>query len=61
MPLDKSGSKSSVSRNIEIETAEGKPHDQAVAIAMSTARRSGLKIKKPNVSKKTLKKGYKKL
>lgn len=61
MPLDKSGKKSSISRNIDIESANGKPHDQAIAIAMSTARKSGLKIKKPKVSKKTLSKGYKKL
>lgn len=61
MPLDKSGAKSSVAKNIEIESSNGKPHDQAVAIAMSMARRSGLKIKKPKVSNKTLKKGYKKL
>lgn len=61
MPLDKSGKKSSISRNIEIESAQGKPHDQAIAIAMSVASRSKLKVKKPKVSKKTLKKGYKKL
>jgi hypothetical protein len=38
MPLDKSGSKASVSKNIETEMAAGKPQKQAVAIALNTQR-----------------------
>jgi hypothetical protein len=54
MPLDKSGSKASVGKNIKTEEANGKPHKQAVAIALDTARRSGATwVKK-------LKKGVKK-
>lgn len=37
MPLDKSKSKKAVSKNIETEQNAGKPHDQAVAIALHTA------------------------
>lgn len=44
MPLDKSGSKESVSKNIKTEISAGKPRDQAVAIALDTARRAGAKI-----------------
>jgi hypothetical protein len=43
MPLDKSGSKASVGKNIKTEEAHGKPHKQAVAIALDTARRAGSK------------------
>lgn len=39
MPLIKSGSKKAVSENIRREIAAGKPQKQAVAIALSTARR----------------------
>ena len=41
MPLNKSGSRASVGQNIETEMAHGKPHRQAVAIALDTARRAG--------------------
>jgi hypothetical protein len=41
MPLDKSGSKKSVSKNIRTEIAHGKPQKQAVAIALETQRRAG--------------------
>jgi len=41
MPLDKSGSRASVGRNIKTEEAHGKKHSQAVAIALDTARRAG--------------------
>jgi hypothetical protein len=41
MPLDKSGSKASVGRNIETEMAHGKGQKQAVAIALETQRRAG--------------------
>ncbi len=47
MPLDKGKSKKAVSRNIETEIAAGKPQKQAVAIALSTARKAGASIKKP--------------
>jgi hypothetical protein len=44
MPLDKSGSKASVGKNIKRELAEGKKKSQAVAIALDVARRAGAKI-----------------
>jgi len=37
MPLDKSKSKKAIGNNIETEQKAGKPHDQAVAIALHTA------------------------
>jgi hypothetical protein len=40
MPLDKSGSKASVGANIKVEQAAGKPHQQAVAIALSVQRQA---------------------
>lgn len=40
MPLDKSGSKASVGKNIKTEVAAGKPLRQAVAIALSTKDRA---------------------
>jgi len=40
MPLDKSGSKASVGKNIATEVAAGKPRKQAIAIALSTQRRA---------------------
>ncbi len=46
MPLDKSGSKESIGKNIKAEEAAGKPHKQAVAIALDTARRAGTDIPK---------------
>jgi len=50
MPLDKSGSKASVGRNIKTEMAAGKPQRQAVAIALNTQRearkKSGRTIKR---------------
>lgn len=36
MPLDKSGSKKSVGKNIAKEVAAGKPNKQAIAIALHT-------------------------
>ncbi len=50
MPLDKSGSKKSVSTNIKTEMAAGRPQKQAVAIALSVQRRAkgfGAHPKKP--------------
>lgn len=40
MPLDKSGSEKAVGKNIETEQKAGKPHDQAVAIALAQQRAS---------------------
>lgn len=45
MPLDKSGSKKSVSKNIKTEMEAGKPQKQAVAIAMSVAGKAKKKAK----------------
>ena len=47
MPLDKSGSKGSIGTNVKREEAAGKPHTQAVAIALDVARQHGAKIPKP--------------
>jgi len=47
MPLIKSKSKKTISKNIETEMNAGKPQKQAVAIALNTARKAGAKIPKP--------------
>lgn len=41
MPLQKGNSRAAISANIRTERAAGKPQKQAVAIALSTADRSG--------------------
>lgn len=46
MPLIKSKSKKAISKNISTEVAAGKPQRQAVAIALSVARKAGGKIAK---------------
>jgi hypothetical protein len=46
MPLVHGKSKKSISKNIKTEVAAGKPQKQAVAIALSTARRAGAHIPK---------------
>ena len=47
MPLTKGKSKKVVSQNIREMVKSGHPQKQAVAAALSTARRSGAKIPKP--------------
>lgn len=46
MPLIKSKSKKAVSTNIRKEISAGKPQKQAVAIALSVARKAGAKLPK---------------
>jgi hypothetical protein len=46
MPLDKSGSKKSIGKNIK-EEEKSHPKKQAIAIALSVARKAGADIKKP--------------
>src|SRR5260221_10495884 len=41
MPLSHGKSKESISKNIKTEMGAGKPQDQAVAIALNTAREAG--------------------
>lgn len=44
MPLIKSGSKKAIGENIKREENAGKEKKQAVAIALSVARKAGAKI-----------------
>lgn len=46
MPLEKGKSRAVVGRNIKEMKASGYPQKQAVAAALSTARKSGAKIPK---------------
>lgn len=56
MPLIKSGSRKAVSENIRREMEANKPQKQAVAIALSTARKYGTKSEKAKATKKKTKK-----
>lgn len=56
MPLDKSGSKESVGKNISIELASGKKRTQAIAIALNTKHEAEKKNKSNKVTKRY---GYK--
>jgi len=44
MPLKKGKSKKVIGENISIERHAGKPEKQAIAIALSEARKKGLKV-----------------
>lgn len=44
--------KKNIGTNIKTEEAAGKPRKQAIAIALNTARKSGVKIKKAPSRKK---------
>jgi len=51
MPLIKSKSKKAIGENIKREEEAGKPRKQAIAIALSVARKAGAKIKRKKKKK----------
>jgi len=51
MPLIKSGSRKAVGKNISELKSSGRPHDQAVAIALRNAREYGAKFAKGGATK----------
>lgn len=60
MPLKKSYSQKSISSNVKTEMKAGKPQKQAVAIALTTARKAAEKAGKPaKAPKAPAKKGMK--
>lgn len=50
MPLSHGKSKEAISKNIKTEVEAGKPQDQAVAIALNTAREAGAHIPKKHMA-----------
>lgn len=52
MPLSRGTSKATISTNIREMVQAGHPQRQAVAAALSTARKSGAHIPKPKSGKK---------
>ena len=57
MPLKKGYSAKTVSRNVAAEMKAGKPQKQAVAMALSSARKSAIKAGKPGKVAPAPKKG----
>lgn len=47
MPLDKSGTRPSIGRNIATEMGAGKSKKQSIAIALNVARKNGAAIPPP--------------
>jgi hypothetical protein len=52
MPLVKGKSKQAIAKNIARLEVEGRPHKQAVAIALDVARRSGGNMAKKKIKPK---------
>ena len=55
MPLIKGYSQKGISKNIAREIKSGYPREQAVAIALSTARTAAQRAKKPAIVRKLTK------